>query len=51
MSGFFLNPGALFLLQIEKAILETLDTLKQLTKRFQNFDEIEKYMREPVWIL
>lgn len=41
---FNINDGIIIAVENKKGIynIETLDTLKQLTKRFQNFDEIDK---------
>ena len=43
-SWFNINDGIIIAVENKNGIYntETLDTLKQLTKRFQNFDEIEK---------
>lgn len=43
-SWFNINDGIIIAVENRNGIYntETLDTLKQLTKRFQNFDEIEK---------
>jgi len=43
-SWFNIKDGIIIAVENKKGIYntETLDTLKQLTKRFQNFDEIEK---------
>lgn len=43
-SWFNINDGIIIAIENKKGIYntETLDTLKQLTKRFQHFDEIEK---------